>query len=114
MLDFNVELDAVTAKHSGDAPLEEVGEAIYKEWLPRWERIRKLEAKELVGFLGAEVHHTAGEERQAERREGLGHIKAYNHIVFAEALQDSSAHVDCRGLSAIKSITPGGTTASWG
>ena len=29
-------------------------------------------------------------------------MKAHKHVAVAEALQNGSAHVDCRGLSAIK------------
>ena len=70
--------------------------------LPHWERVRDLEAKQLVGLFSAEVYHTAGGERQAGRREGPGHIKAHKHVVVAEALQNGSAHVDRRGASAIE------------
>ena len=102
MLAFGVELDAVATKDSWDAPVKRVSEALHKECLPHWERIRDLEAEKLVGLFGAEVHHAAGRERQAEGREGPGYIKAHKHIVVTEALQDSSTNVDCQGLLAIK------------
>ena len=99
MLAFSVELNAFAAEDSWDAPVKGVGEAVHKKCLSRWQCIRDLEAQRLVCLIGADDHHTAGGERQAERREGPGYIKAHKHVVAAEALQDGSAHVDCRSRS---------------
>ena len=67
MLARFVEFDAVAAEDSWDAPVEGIGEALHEQRHPPMEHVRNLEAKQLVGLFGAEVHYTAGRERQAER-----------------------------------------------
>ena len=102
MLVFDLELEAVAAANSWFAPVEGVGEGLNKECLPHCIRRRNLESEQLLGLFGAEIHHAAAYERQAERREGPGYLKGYKHVVVAETLQNISSHVNCRGLSAIK------------
>ena len=85
MLALCVELDAVAAADSWDAPVEGVGETLHKQRLLPWEHVRDLEAKQLLSFFGAEVHHTAGKKRQADGCDGPGHMEAYKHVIIAEA-----------------------------